>query len=118
MSLMTMIYLADISASLSMLLFLFGFLCFILGCMLIFAYYEPYGRKPNLFTLFFVPSISLVLISTSVLFPSKDGFYKLAAVQVGQNIMNNPKVDEVTEKLYNIISAELDGMQPKKDTTK
>ncbi len=120
MSLTTIIYLADISKSISgvfVLASLFSFI-FIPYQVIRNAICIDMGKEPKEVKLKFAVFLGCLLMALSSVIPSKAAIYEITAVQIGQEIATSPKVEALTSKVYKIIDAKLDELQPKPKESK
>jgi predicted membrane protein len=110
MSLELLIYLADISDKfhhaglvLALMIFIMGFVTTaILDVILT-------DKK-----LIIVPIVTIFLVLSTIILtiltPSKETIYTIAAVKLGKEVSKNEKVLETTDKLYKILNSKLDEM--------
>lgn len=107
-----LLYLADISSGLTLLLVLLG----ILGLICVFVILME-GRF--LWKYFLISILSLVI---SALVPSKDFLYKALVVEVTKEVATSDsfnsgiaEISNTTKKLLDVINSKLDEQLPKKD---
>lgn len=118
MSLITIIYLADVVNGLQTIL---GMLGIMLGIVSIgfFGYIHDINRFTDSKTTHKLPIIGLIcsvlmLFLTSFI-PSKETIYMMTAVHYGQELAKTPQVNELSSKVYTILNSKLDEMMPKKE---
>lgn len=107
MDLVTIIYLGDVVDRIAGFLSLLGGSMIIISIFLILAMFE-FDWRPQIshVVIYFATAILLILIS--ILIPSKQTIYTIAAVKYGEQVIKTPEAREVGEKVYKILNQKLD----------
>lgn len=106
MSLMWLIYFADISNGISFALGAIGWAFIVLSS--IFGWVLVQDKVLKKYQLFLAYAFSLFLILISIIMPSSKAIYTMAAVSYGQQIIENPRAKLLEDKVYVILNQKLD----------
>lgn len=111
MTIITLIYLADIVKGLSIVCALAGI--FLLVCLLIriIAYIDL--NRGSLKNIVITGGAALLSLFLAVLIPSKDAIYLMASVTLGKEVVEQPQVKELGSKVLTILNQKLDEMAKK-----
>ncbi len=106
MSLELLIYLADVSENMALLMLIFGII-FSIGSMFCFAAFMENDLKNWQWLAGFL-ILSCICLSGKILLPTKPTIYSIAAIKMGKEISKNEKVIETSDKIYKLLNQKLD----------
>lgn len=106
MELITMLYIADLANSVCTFLMILSLVSFFATIIAVGAYNGEH-YKPALFYAKFLPKVAVASAVIACFIPSQKTIYLMLAVKTSQDIMNNPRIQELGSKALKIIDQKL-----------